>query len=162
MKKDDIATAIASNLAKENGIDRFNGVDSFAFDRNQNVDDKLATIFYNFLTGKSNQLPTFEFVDYVKSLTLNDLISVNCGVYVYRDLSIVSIDLTKDNGERRDVITSDKYSADVSKETEGYSTHRHVDTGKEPRFSEDRIKALQSFMNEYKKMDNTNKASARR
>ena len=85
MGKEAIAFREAQNHKKKNEQGNHRGVDGIAIDSNQNVDEKLATHFYNFLIGKSNQIPTFEFIDYIKSLTDNELISANCGVFVYEN-----------------------------------------------------------------------------
>lgn len=158
-----IAAGIARDLADKNvqlGSKNLGG--DFALDSNQDVDEKLATHFYNFLTGKSNQLPTFEFIDYISSLTENKLISANSGVFVYRDLEIVSIDLIREISERRDIITSDNYVVELISSNENGFTSRYIDPEKEPRFQKERVGIVQNLIKQYKKINKSVVTSSKR
>ena len=156
MGKEAIAFREAQNLKKKNEQGNHRGVDGIAIDSNQNVDEKLATHFYNFLIGKSNQIPTFEFIDYIKSLTDNELISANCGVFVYENLDIVAVDLFSDGTERRDIITADSNTAQHVNKDAVYGS-LEVDPEKYPRFSKDRVEIVQNLIKEYRELHKNDK-----
>ena len=156
MGKEAIAFREAQNLKKKNEQGNYRGIDGIAIDSNQNVDEKLATYFYNFLTAKSNQIPTFEFIDYIKSLADNELISANCGVFVYENLDIVAVDLTGGIGERKDKITADDYSVEIVSSNETGIT-RHIDPEQQPRFAKERVEIVQNIIREYRKSHQNDK-----
>ena len=159
-----IAEKIARDLAGKNLQASLHNASmrDIPIDSNEDLDQTLATHFYNFLSGKSNEVPTFEYIDYIMSLAKSDTISFNCGVYVLKDLKLISIDLASPRVERRDIITSDDHNvvfANYGDEDLTFEKVKQTSTTT-PRFAAERVKIVQELIRTYnnERVDENNRA----
>ena len=113
----------------------------------ENVDWQLAYHIYNFLTGKTNKLPLYDFVDEKienKEETTNS-ISIGYGLTIDKDLKITNFSMITPKKERIDVITDKSYYA----YTPNSFNIKEIDIEKFPIYDIKRIKYLQEYIGKY-------------
>ena len=155
MSEKTVAGKLASELAERNLQETMKETSSFDyanFDMFEETDEKLATMIFNFLTGRSDELPDRSMVEEVRDSAnpRRSIMSINCGVFVSKDMQIEAIDVIEPDIERVDTITDEDHVVSISNYTDHKlskeTTDRILTT---PRFEEDRVAQLQEFIKSY-------------
>ena len=123
MSEKTVASKLASELAEKNLQETMNETSSFDyanFDMFEETDEKLATMIFNFLTGRSDELPDRSMIDAVRDAasSTRSIMSVNCGVFVSKDMQIEAIDVIEPDIERVDTITDEDHVVSISNYTD--------------------------------------------
>lgn len=113
-----------------------------SFFQDLDVDWKLAGYIYNFLTGKSDKLPNYEYVINFIEVSKTDIISVGYGVDINKSLQVTATEPISYKTERVDVITPTTYEA--FEKNAGYI--RAIDVNEFPKFEAKRIEILQKYL----------------
>lgn len=151
-----VASKIARELADRNLQETMKETSSFDyanFDMFEETDEKLATMIFNFLTGRSDELPDRSMIDAVKDSadSTRSIMSINCGVFVSKDMQVEAIDVIEPDIERVDTITDEEHVVSISN-----YTNRNLSKEKEdrilatPRFEEERVAKLQDLIKSYR------------
>ncbi len=123
------------------------------------LDWKLAYIFNNYLSGKDDRLPSFEFIDKLLESTRNYSISMGYGIIIDRNLRLNIEDMIRPDVARVDVISRDGYKAyELYQET---GTTRDIDIEKYPRFDRNRVEKLTMYIDEYHRYRENKREEAR-
>ena len=148
---------IISLVKKEQAKTIQNNLNSHGnFSDDINKDYKLALYFYNFLQGKSDKLPTDEFISKVISMNKGKygLISLACGLTVNVTLNDYLEQIILENVEpinqgitRIDKIASDLYEAYI---LNSFNKIEEIDVNEFPLFDKNRINYLQKYLKQYK------------
>ncbi|MBQ6476894.1 MAG: hypothetical protein IJI43_00430 [Bacilli bacterium] len=114
-------------------------------------DWELACIFHNFLSGISDRLPKFEFMDQVymernEIDPTSDIISAGYGLIVEKNATLDIAEKITDSIERHDIIAPEEHFA---YEVRSNRERKEIDIEKYPRIDEKRVKHVQKFLNEY-------------
>ena len=156
---------LVSNLKQSNMQNTMRELSQFPL-LDVNRGTMLSGYFYEFLLGKSNKLPTHEFLSKITALAQYDLetISIGYGMIISKNLTL-TIDTLLEDERRTDRITADSYSA--YKYDSSSTRAIDIDVEKYPLFNISRIKAVQNYLTEYKKFimpnenENTNSGMKR-
>lgn len=122
-----------------------------------NLDYKLSMYFYNFLSEKSDKLPTYEFIDKIVSMysynTSYQIISVGFGISVF--VSIIDgeryINIEVNSPINENVVRIDKISKDSH---DAYATNSffvdNIDVEEFPLYNKERVSYLRKYLREYR------------
>lgn len=155
MSEKTVASKLASELADKNLQGSMKDIDITGnrFDMYDETDEKLATMIYNFLTGKSDELPDRSMIDAVKDAadSSKSVMSINCGVFVSRDMQIEAIDVIKPDVERVDTITDEDHFVSIKNFSDHYLSNETANKVlSTPRFEPERVKQLQELIKSYR------------
>ncbi len=140
--------------------------DNTVIAQSSDVNARLAIYFYNFLVGKSNKLPSHEYVDKVmdaelrKNQAVNSerpvLISMACGMTVFCDASDEKHLIVEEETpitptrSRFDKITHNGYNAyRIRPNLDVNMYYEEINPEKEPLFVPRRVELLQNYLKEY-------------
>ena len=124
-----------------------------SFDSNDNYfeeepDWKLAYIFTNYLSGKEDILPTFEFINDLEKEAKRNIISLGYGMSISKEMKVSIEEPITSNIIRRDVITPKSYKAyEYNINTDSI---KDIDITKYPRYKIDRINKLMMYLESYR------------
>ena len=111
-----------------------------------NIDWYLAYYVYNFLSGKSTKLPSYEFIDDVINDANIDVVSMGYGIRIDKHLHISCTNMITSNLERVDIITPTDYRAFT---TDTKEEVLDVDVDSYPIYDKNRVDYLKQYMYEY-------------
>ncbi|MBQ3297674.1 MAG: hypothetical protein IJG97_02590 [Bacilli bacterium] len=138
-------------MAYNNKQSVMKGIEIAGFDYLRDVDERVSTMIYNYLMGKSDVLPTYEEVNaLVESSGERNIISANCGVFLTKNFDISIYLPIATEVERVDYISKDEHVVDVVKNTKYSIGEEKIKQAKETvRFPEERVMQLQECLRSY-------------
>lgn len=138
-------------MAYNNKQSVMKGIEIAGFDYLRDVDERVSTMIYNYLMGKSDVLPTYEEVNaLVESSGERNIISANCGVFLTKNFDISIYLPIATEVERVDYISKDEHVVDVVKNTKYSIGKEKIKQAKETvRFPEERVMQLQECLRNY-------------
>ncbi len=113
-----------------------------SFSQDLDVDWKLAGYIYNFLIGKSDKLPNYEYMVKFMEAAETDTVSVGYGLDINKNLEVVITEPISIKTVRLDVITPTNYEV----YEKSVSFYRAIDANEFPKFDVKRIKNLQKYL----------------
>lgn len=108
-------------------------------------DNKIAHIMYNFLTGKINQLPSYDFIEQIINNSKNNTVSIACGLQITKDFEITIEEPVDERKFRIDTITPDEHTAIFISD----AGVRNIDLDELPKFSSQRVAYLQKYLSDF-------------
>ena len=138
-------------MAYNNKQSVMKGIEIAGFDYLRDVDERVSTMIYNYLMGKSDVLPTYEEVNaLVESSGERNIISANCGVFLTKNFDISIYLPIATEVERVDYISKVEHVVDVVKNTKYSIGEEKIKQAKETvRFPEERVMQLQECLRSY-------------